>query len=90
MLVEKEWKVSGEGSGRSDRFQESIAIEDAPDALPLMANWLDCVRRRDPSGVYAPVEAGYGHSIACIMSAEALWQGRRMVFDAEKQQILPG
>jgi hypothetical protein len=54
-----------------------------------MSNWLDCVRRRDSQSLYAPVEAGYGHSIACILSAEALWSGRRMVFDPQQQVIRP-
>ena len=55
-----------------------------------MNNWLDAVRRRDPKGLYCPVEAGYGHSIACIMATDAYWSGKRMVFDPKTRVIQAG
>ena len=51
-------------------------------------NWLDCVRsRRRPN---APVEAGYSHSIACIMANAAARTGQRVTFDAASQEVLAG
>jgi hypothetical protein len=88
--VEQEWRISGDGSKRRDAVKETTPIPDAPNTLDHMANWLNCVRRRDREGVYCPAEAGYGHSVACIMSTEAYWSGRRMVFDPEAQEIRPG
>ncbi len=88
--VEDVWRVSGEGSKRRGALKESQEISDAPNTLHHMANWLDCVRKRDRKGLYCPVEAGYGHSVACIMATDALWSGKRMVFDARDQSIAAG
>ena len=67
------FRVSGDGSRRRDALKDSTMIEEDPQAMHHMANWLDAVRRQDPSAVYAPASAGYGHSIACIMATDALW-----------------
>ena len=69
-----------------------INLDDAAfAALAGVELWIvDCIRRRDPEGIYCPAEAGYGHSVACIMSTDAYWSGRRMVFDPEAQEIRPG
>jgi len=88
--AEEAWRLSGEGSKAADRIQTVQAIGDAAGVVDHMSNWLDCVRRRDGQSLYAPVEAGYGHSIACILSADALETGRRMVFDPQKQTIREG
>jgi hypothetical protein len=46
-----------------------------------MCNWMECVRsRRQPN---APVEAGYNHSIACIMTNAAVCTGEKATFDAK-------
>ena len=87
--MEDVWRLSGEGSKAPDRIQTVQEIGEAPGTLDHMSNWLDCTRRRDTQSLYAPVEAGYGHSIACILSADALWSGRRMVFDPQQQVIRP-
>ncbi|MBM3775042.1 MAG: Gfo/Idh/MocA family oxidoreductase [Acidobacteria bacterium] len=88
--VEDVWRISGDGSGRPDALKKSQEIPEKPGTLHHMANWLDCVRRRDPSRLYCPAEAGYGHSIACIMAADALWSGRRKIFDPVKKEIREG
>ena len=85
--VEDVWRVSGAGSRRKDAVATSEEIREAPEIPHHMANWLDCVRRRDRAGLACPAEAGYGHSVACIMSTEAYWSGRRATFDAETQQM---
>ena len=53
-----------------------------------MRNWMECVRaRKDPN---APIEAGYSHAIALIMSNAALRTGMRATFDPEQRQVLAG
>ena len=53
-----------------------------------MRNWMECVRaRKDPN---APIEAGYSHSIALIMSNAALRTGMRATFDPDTRQVLAG
>ena len=87
---ENDWRVSGDGSKRRDALKEATEIVEDPEAMHHMANWLDAVRRQDSSGLYAPVSAGYGHSIACIMTTDAQWSGQRMVFDPKKRDISAG
>ena len=51
-------------------------------------NWMECVRsRKQPN---APVEAGYHHSIAVIMSNAAYRTGQKVVFDEATQEVLAG
>jgi len=90
MLVENEWQVSGDGSENSNTLQTTTEIPEKPGTKHHMANWLDCVRRRAPQDLYAPAEAGYGHSVACIMSVDSLWNGRRMRFDPATAEISEG
>jgi predicted dehydrogenase len=51
-------------------------------------NWMDCLRsRKQPN---APIEAGYQHSIANIMANAAYRTGKKITFDAQKQDVLAG
>lgn len=51
-----------------------------------MRNWMDCIRtRKQPN---APVEAGYYHSIACIMTNAAVRTGQKATFDSAKQEVM--
>ncbi len=53
-----------------------------------MRNWMECVRsRKQPN---APVEAGYSHSIATIMTNAAVRTGARAVFDEGTQEVMAG
>ena len=88
--VEDRWRISGDGIESDDAIKEAEEIPEKPGARHHMANWLDCVSRRAPGDLYAPPIAGYGHSIACIMTTNAMWSGRRMVFDPQKRQIEEG
>ena len=54
-----------------------------------MRNWLECVRNNDTK-THAPVEAGYNHSISCIMSTAALRTGQKVVFDPKTKQVMAG
>lgn len=53
-----------------------------------MRNWLECVRSRKTPN--APVEAGYNHSIATIMTNAAVRTGQRATFDPKTQEVMAG
>jgi predicted dehydrogenase len=53
-----------------------------------MKNWMECVRSRKQTN--APAEAGYAHSVACIMTTAAVRTGARATFDAVNQEVLAG
>jgi predicted dehydrogenase len=51
-------------------------------------NWMECIRsRKQPN---APVEAGYSHSIATIMSNAAVHTGQKATFDEKTQEVMAG
>jgi predicted dehydrogenase len=53
-----------------------------------MLNWMECVRsRKEPN---APVEAGYTHSIATIMTNAAVRSGQKATFNEKTQQVMTG
>ncbi|MBL7768073.1 MAG: Gfo/Idh/MocA family oxidoreductase [Flavipsychrobacter sp.] len=51
-----------------------------------MRNWMECIRSRQQPN--APVEAGYNHSIATIMTNAAVRTGGKAVFDSKTKQVL--
>ena len=53
-----------------------------------MLNWMECVRSRKTTN--GPVEAGYNHSIANIMTTAALRTGLKATFDEATQNVLAG
>jgi predicted dehydrogenase len=53
-----------------------------------MLNWLECVRSRAKTN--APVEAGYNHSIANIMTTASMRTGLKATFDEKNQEVLAG
>ena len=48
-------------------------------SLGHMANWFECMRSRQQP--HAPVEAGFAHSVACMMAAESYWAGKKIFWD---------
>ena len=51
-------------------------------------NWMECVRsRKQPN---APVEAGYNHSIACMMTTAAAHTGLKATFNEKTQEVMVG
>src|SRR5665811_813699 len=49
-------------------------------------NWMECVRsRKQPN---APVEAGYSHSIANIMTTAASHTGSKATFNEHTQEVM--
>ncbi|MEH6779910.1 Gfo/Idh/MocA family oxidoreductase, partial [Maribacter arcticus] len=53
-----------------------------------MLNWMECVRSRKTTN--GPIEAGYNHSIANIMTTAALRTGLKATFDEKTQNVLAG
>nr|WP_294791180.1 Gfo/Idh/MocA family oxidoreductase [uncultured Mucilaginibacter sp.] len=49
-------------------------------------NWMECVRSRKTPN--APVEAGYAHSIANIMTTAAAHTGAKATFDEKTQEVM--
>ncbi len=49
-------------------------------------NWMECIRSRQQPN--APVEAGYSHSIATIMTNAAVHTGSRAIFDEKTQEVM--
>ena len=71
---------------------EKISTDASTGADPLTAahirNWMECVRsRKQPN---APIEAGYNHSIAVIMTNAAYRTGERVTFDEKTQEVMAG
>ena len=51
-------------------------------------NWMECVRsRKQPN---APVEAGYSHSIANLMTTASAHAGQKATFDEKTQEVMVG
>ena len=53
-----------------------------------MLNWMECVRSRAKTN--APIEAGYNHSIANIMTTAALRTKEFVTFDEKTQEVMAG
>jgi predicted dehydrogenase len=54
--------------------------------LSHVKNWLEALRAgRQPS---TPVQAGYAHSVACIMATQAYWAGKKLYWDQATESIL--
>jgi predicted dehydrogenase len=51
-----------------------------------MRNWMECVKSRKETN--APVEAGYSHAIACMMTTAAARTGAKVTFDEKTQEIM--
>jgi predicted dehydrogenase len=55
-------------------------------SLEHMANWFECMRSRQQP--HATVDDGFAHSVACIMSTQAYWSGKKQYWDAKNEVIL--
>jgi predicted dehydrogenase len=53
-----------------------------------MRNWMECIRSRRQTN--APVDAGYNHSVACIMVNAAIRTKETVTFDPVKQEVMAG
>lgn len=85
MFSESGFKITGAGGKGNNVVKEEMKIE--PEAgEDHMRNWLDCIRSRKTPN--APVEAGYQHSIACVMGYQALITGRKMRYMLDLRRIV--
>ncbi len=82
------WEVIASGAPEGKKhFPKPFKVTNKPGEHHV-ENWVECLRsRKDPN---APIEAGYYHSVACILAAESLWRGKRMVYDADALTIREG
>ncbi|MEN6532996.1 MAG: Gfo/Idh/MocA family oxidoreductase [Bryobacteraceae bacterium] len=77
-------EISGDGSQEPDKIAPGTKVPEV-EVTHHMKNFFDCVRsRKEPM---APIDAGYGHSIAALLSDEAFVRGRRMVYDPAAKKI---
>ncbi len=79
--------VSGAGATEKGSLRGEAPVEpvECPDHF---LDWLQCLRSRETP--VAPIEAGYQHSVACILSDLAYETGRRQVYDHRKREISEG
>ncbi|MFI5184859.1 MAG: Gfo/Idh/MocA family oxidoreductase, partial [Vicinamibacteria bacterium] len=51
-----------------------------------MANWFECLRSRQPP--HCTVDDGFAHSVACTMAAQSYWAGKKLYWDAAREEIV--
>ncbi|HPA17452.1 MAG TPA: Gfo/Idh/MocA family oxidoreductase [Verrucomicrobiae bacterium] len=89
-LIMDNWSAptfSAEGGPRRDggiRGINEVKPIETPDHF---LDWLQCLRTGKPTR--APIEAGYMHSVACLMAVESFKTGRRMTYDHARRAICP-
>jgi predicted dehydrogenase len=54
--------------------------------LEHMGNWFDCMRSRQQP--HASVHEGFAHSVAVIMAAQSYWSGKKLYWDASREEIV--
>ncbi len=73
-------------SASAERVVASANTGGDPLTSAHMRNWMECVRsRKEPN---APVEAGYSHSIASIMTTAASRTGTKVTFNEKTQEVI--
>ncbi|MBN1343053.1 MAG: Gfo/Idh/MocA family oxidoreductase [Phycisphaerae bacterium] len=83
-----DWKVVGTGAAEGKKCFPKPFVAAAQGDENHVENWVECMRsRKDPN---APIEAGYYHSVACVLAAESLYRGKRMVYDAGTMTVGEG
>ena len=53
--------------------------------LEHRANWFECMRSRQQT--HCTVDEGFSHSVACIMSTESYWSGKKQYWNAAEEVI---
>jgi len=84
--VEKAKPVSGKLTENYQKAETAANTGGDPLTSAHMRNWMECVRsRKDPN---ASVDAGYGHTVALIMSNAACRMGMKATFDPVARQVM--
>ena len=87
-LILDNWSAptySAEGGPKRDggiRGVKDVKPIETPDHF---LDWLQCMRTGKPTR--APIEAGYQHSVACLMAVESYNTGRRTTYDPKTRTI---
>ena len=76
--------ASGAGAYTKGPLRDEQAVEPVECADHFL-DWLECLRSRNAP--VAPIEAGYQHAVACILSDRAWETGRRQTYDHERREI---
>ncbi|MBN1420683.1 MAG: Gfo/Idh/MocA family oxidoreductase [Planctomycetes bacterium] len=79
----EKWVLSGAGGAGSKRIKEEVKVKPKP-SVNHVKNWLECMRTRLTPN--ADISAGFSHAVATIMASQALWKGKRIVWDREKEE----
>jgi len=83
--VEKTKPESGKLTENYQKAETAANTGGDPMTSRHMRNWMECVRaRKDPN---ASVEAGYGHTVALIMSNAACRTGMKASFDPKLREV---
>ena len=83
--VEKAKPVSGKLTANYQKAETAANTGGDKLTSAHMRNWMECIRsRQNPN---ASVEAGYGHTVALIMSNAACRTGMKASFDPEARQV---
>ena len=80
--------VSAEGGSKNKGIIRGKKDVDPVERPDHWTNWLQCLRsRRTP---HASIDDGYHHGVATLMAVQSYDTGKRVIYDQEKRQILPG
>ncbi len=80
--------LSGDGGGGPNQIKEAKTLEPAKNVSSHMHNWLECIRSREEPR--CGVDYGLSHAVAGIMVAESNRQGKRLKYNVQTREILPG
>jgi len=78
-------RITGAGGKGAAKIAAEKSVEPSPNGTHHMKNWLECIRsRKEPN---ASVRAGYAHSVAVIMAAQAERTSKKLYWDPKKEEI---
>lgn len=87
------WRLSGEGVTGSKVEARPLKYKEGHkgdgNAVLHVKNWVECVLKGERKTNCTPEHGHYG-AVACIMAAQALHSGRRMVYDETARVISEG
>jgi len=87
-LILDKWNIptySAEGGPKRDGGIRGIKEVEAIDTPDHFLDWLQCLRSGKTTR--APIEAGYQHSVTCLMAVESYNSGRRTTYDHATRTI---
>ncbi len=83
--VQRKPRITGLGGKGAAKIADERPLEPSPDGVHHMKNWLECIRsRKEPN---AHIRAGYAHSVAVILAAQAERTGKKLYWDPKKEEI---